>query len=136
LTAPGPAEWVCHACGHTLQITGGSELTRCAICDNQELYKKKDFPHWLGLMILTVASLAFLAAHALYRPWVAWSILIASAVIDGVLYLTVGDVIVCYRCSAHHRGVPASFLPFELGVAERYRQERLRREQLQGKNPR
>jgi hypothetical protein len=111
------------------------ELSACALCGNPELYKKKDFPHWLGLTILAAACLAFLAAHALYWPWIAWSILIISAVIDGLLYLAVGDVIVCYRCGAQHRGVRPGVhhQPFELGVAERYRQERLRRAQLQEK---
>src|SRR5947207_2846234 len=27
----------------------------CAVCGNGELYKKKDFPQWLGMTILTVA---------------------------------------------------------------------------------
>ena len=41
--------------------------------------------------------------------------------------------IVCYRCHAHYRGFAASaeHKPFELTIHERYRQERLRREQLQ-----
>ncbi|HMC88193.1 MAG TPA: hypothetical protein VKI17_01535, partial [Gemmataceae bacterium] len=51
----------------------------------------------------------------------------------GLLYLWVGDVIVCYRCQAHYRGCESGpkHKPHELGIAERYRQERLRREQLQ-----
>lgn len=103
------------------------------MCGNRELYKKKDFPHWLGLTILTVACLAFLAGHALYLPTFAWIILIGSALLDGLLYLWVGDAIVCYRCGAHYRGFAAGpgHRPFELGVAERYRQELLRREHLQ-----
>jgi hypothetical protein len=50
-----------------------------------------------------------------------------------LLYLVVGDVLVCYRCGAQHRGVAPSpaHQPFDLGIAERYRQERIRREQLQ-----
>jgi hypothetical protein len=97
------------------------------------LYKKKDFPHWLGLSILGVACLIFIILHAMYRQWLAWTFFIGSAVFDGVLYLAVGDVIVCYRCGAEYRGVKAGsdHKPFELGVAERYRQERLRRRQLQ-----
>lgn len=104
------------------------------MCGNRELYKKKNFPHWLGLTILTVACVGFLVGHKLYHPYLAWSVLIGSAVFDGLLYLWVGDAVVCYRCGAHHAGFPAvaSHKPFELGVAERYRQERLRREQLEG----
>src|SRR5688572_31686672 len=37
-----------------------------------------------------------------------WVILIGTALFDGVLYLVVGDVVVCYRCNAHHRRFPAN----------------------------
>jgi hypothetical protein len=105
----------------------------CALCGNAELYKKKDFPHWLGLTILTVACLASIIPYWLYHQWLTWTILIGSALVDGLLYLWVGDVVVCYRCGAHYRRLTpgAEHKPFELGIAERYRLERLRREQLQ-----
>jgi hypothetical protein len=82
---------------------------------------------------LTTACLAFLVLKALYHQWWAWVVLIGSAVFDGVLYLWVRDVIVCYRCGAQHRRLPPhpAYQPFDLGRAERYRQERLRREQLE-----
>lgn len=82
--------------------------------------------------MLAAASIAFFILNAFYLPWLAWAVLIGSAVIDGVLYLTVGDAIVCYRCGAHYLGLPSgsSHQPFELVIAERYRQERLRRAQL------
>jgi hypothetical protein len=102
------------------------------ICGNAELYKKKDFPHWLGMAILTLACLGSVIPYLLYQIWLTWTILIGSAVFDGLLYLWVGDVVVCYRCNAHYRKVTpdASHKPFELEIFERYRQERLRREQL------
>ncbi len=133
---PGGTSWQCPGCDHTLAIPPipiDQHLETCAVCGNHELYKKKDFPHWLGLTILTAACLAFMTAQAFYWPWVAWAILLGSALFDGILYLTVRDAIVCYRCDAHYRGMSAGtdHAPFELGVAERYRQERLRREQLQ-----
>jgi len=132
---PLPAvEWQCPACDHLMALNSASEaLSQCVVCGNGELYKKKYFPHWLGMTILTVACLGSIIPYWLYHQWWTWIILIGSALIDGVLYLMVGDVIVCYRCQAHYRGVPASeaHKPFELGIGERYRQERIRREQLQ-----
>lgn len=130
-----PTPWLCPGCEHRLEVRpaeAGGSLSSCAVCGNAELYKKKDFPHWLGLTILAVACLGFVIFNALYMQWWAWAILIGSALFDGILYLWVGDVVVCYRCGAHHRGVPASspHKPFELVVGERYRQERLRREEL------
>jgi hypothetical protein len=112
-------------------------LAACAACGNAELYRKKNFPHWLGLSILTIACIVFLVAHGLFLPWLAWSVLIGTAVFDLMLYVMVGDVVVCYRCLAHHAGsVEFQHLPpFDLGTAERYRQERLRKERLQIERP-
>jgi len=66
----------------------------------------------------------------MYQKNLAWAILLGSAAIDLVLYLIVGDVIICYRCQARHTGLPRqkSYDPFDLAIAEKYRQERLRRE--------
>ena len=131
---PTATTWQCPGCEHRLEIgPADGDLSRCAVCGNAELFKKKDFPHWLGLTILTVACLGFMLLMAFYQQWWAWVVLIGSALIDGGLYLWVGDAVVCYRCGAIHRGIvprPAH-KPFELIVGERYRQERLRREELQ-----
>jgi hypothetical protein len=108
-------------------------LPVCVVCGNHELYKKKDFPHAFGMAILVGAFLASTVTYFLYEKWWTWAILIGSAAFDGILYLLVKDVIVCYRCDAHFCGVTATaeHKPFELTVHERYRQEKIRREQLQ-----
>jgi DNA-directed RNA polymerase subunit RPC12/RpoP len=133
LELAGAALWQCPACDHRLHAqTVTAELVACPLCGNHELYKKKDFPHWLGLTILTVACLASVFTYGWYEKWLTWAILIGSALFDGLLYLAVGDAVVCYRCGATFRGFKAADLhkPFELTIAERYRQERLRREQF------
>ena len=86
----------------------------------------------LGLAILTIACLGSVIPYYLYHQWLTWTILIGSALLDAALYLWVGDVLVCYRCQAHYRGVKSAdeHKPFELGIAERYRQEKIRREQI------
>jgi hypothetical protein len=131
---PGAAAWTCPACGHALDrpdILADGTLNGCGVCACPELYRRKDFPQWLGLSLLTVACAAFFVLQILYRPAWAWAILLGSAAFDGLLYSYVGDVVVCYRCGAQHRGIPSRrFDPFELATAERYRQERLRREQM------
>ena len=137
LTVPGPAEWQCPRCDHLVRMPAGEVvpyLSACLVCGNHELYKKKDFPHALGMGILVAACLASTVTYGLYDKWLTWAILIGSAAFDGLLYLWVKDVIVCYRCNAEYRGVPAvvTYAPFELTVHERYRQERMRREQLNG----
>lgn len=132
---PGTTDWQCGRCDHLLRLPASAEveaLAACPICGNQEFYKKKDFPHWLGLTILTLACVGFLIANAYRHQWLAWVILIGSAIVDGALYLCVRDVSVCYRCAAHFRGFAASagHPPHDLGISERYRQEKIRREQL------
>ena len=129
-------EWQCPACDHRLALAAAPadrSFSECAVCGNAELYRKKDFPHWLGMLLLIAACLAFLITNYLYKQWLAWGILLGSAVIDCLLYLAVGDVVVCYRCEAQHRRFApnAQFGPFELSVGERYRQEKLRREQVE-----
>jgi hypothetical protein len=129
----GPEEWRCPGCDHATRLADPDPAVRaCAVCGNPDVYVRKDFPHSLGLTILTLACLASTVTYFLYEKWWTWGILIGSALFDGLLYLWVGDVIVCYRCGAHHRGYTPSpeHKPFELTTHERYRQERIRKEQI------
>jgi len=134
---PGPDPWRCSACGHTVDrpdapVADGN-LTCCALCGNGELYRQKDFPQWLGMLILAGACASFFVlAVIFYQHTLAWVILLGSAAADGLLYYgVVGDVVVCYRCGCQHRGARSrAFDPFELATGERYRQERIRREQM------
>jgi hypothetical protein len=110
-------------------------LPTCVVCGNHELYKQKDFPQWLGMTILLVAVVLSTVTYYSYEKWWSWSFLIGSAIVDGAMYLMVGDAIVCYRCQAHYRGFPANeaHQPFEIAIGERFRQERIRLEQLKSK---
>ena len=135
LRLPGPGEWECPRCDRLVRLPEGKtdpSLSVCLVCGNHELYKKKDFPHWLGMTILVVACLASVVTYLWYEKWLTWAILIGSALIDGALYLSVGDAIVCYRCGAHHKGLTPTdaHRPFELTVGERYWQEKIRADQL------
>jgi hypothetical protein len=136
----GPTTWQCPNCGFAAELpadalaTDGS-LSHCAFCGNGQLYRMKDFPQWLGMSILTLACGSFFVLAVVFFQYnLAWAILLGSAAVDGLIYLIVGDVVVCYRCGARHRGVPSgTFDPHELAIAEKYRQERIRKEQLQKK---
>ena len=126
-------DWLCPACRHGLHLEKADPaLPACLVCGNHELYKKKDFPHTLGMGILGLVTVAFLIAQFWYAQWWAWGILLGGAAVDSLLYLLVGDVIVCYRCNANYKNFLATpaHQPFELTNGERYRQERLRREQM------
>jgi hypothetical protein len=129
-----PSRWICPHCQHPVEAGPVLDptLPACALCGNGELYTRKDFPHALGMAILVGACLASTITYWMYDKTLTWAILLGSAAFDGLLYLWVPDVIVCYRCQAHHSGVPVGpeHRPFELTIHERYRQERLRKEQL------
>jgi hypothetical protein len=86
----------------------------------------------MGLVMVGAAILFSTIAYALWQPVLALGILMGFALIDALLYLFMRDVSVCYRCGARHSGFePAgSHATFDLEVAERYRQERLRRQAL------
>lgn len=134
----GPVACRCAGCGHAATLTdtrdSAGKVTACGLCDCADLYRQKDFPQWLGLSILAAACASFFVLQVLYHQWAAWAVLLGSAAFDGLLYYgIVGDVVVCYRCGAQHRGVPATpFDPHELATAERYRQERIRLQQANG----
>ena len=55
-------------------------------------------------------------------------ILFATALIDVVLYVVMGNVLECYRCHAQYRGLPSleGHEGFNLEVHERYRQQAAR----------
>lgn len=128
-----PRDWQCSACDQRQRVEKpDASLSACVICGNEQLYKKKNFPHWLGMSLLVGACLLSVFTYGWYEKWLTWAILIGTAVFDGVLYLLVGDAVVCYRCNAHYTGLPENLThpPFELTTRERYRQERIRKEQM------
>lgn len=132
LDLSGPRDWQCSACDQRQRVNQpDAGLSQCVVCGTGDLYKKKDFPHWLGMSLLVAACLVSVFTYGWYEKWLTWAILIGTAAFDGLLYLCVGDVVVCYRCNAHYRGVAnPAHQPFELTTGERYRQERIRREQM------
>src|SRR5437899_11578219 len=85
LTLPGPDHWVCPSCDHLVSLAQPRPepaLPTCAVCGNAELYKKKDFPHGLGMAVLVGAFLASTITYWLYDPLLTWVILIGSAAVD------------------------------------------------------
>ena len=67
--APVPAAWHCPACGEVVAVADpprsagpeGVTLHACAACGNGELYKKKDFPHALGMAVVFWAAMTLFA---------------------------------------------------------------------------
>ena len=101
---------------------------RCLVCSSTELFIRKDFSQRLGVTIV-VAGIVVSSVFWEYRmPYWTYGVLFATALIDVVLYFTVGNVLQCYRCQAQYRGVPGSenHGGFDLETHEKYRQQRAR----------
>jgi hypothetical protein len=128
----------CRQCGLARPLHAESiardELQACPLCMTSDLYVQKDFPQGMGLFIV-VAGFAISTVFWYYEmPIPAYLVLVASGLLDLLMYHLVGDVIICYRCLCQLRRPEANregqYRPFDLAIGERYRQERIRAEQL------
>ena len=123
---------VCLNCEHAIVppagATDGDELHRCLVCPSKELFIRKNFPQRLGVMIV-VLGFAISCVTWYFRLVIpTFAVLFATAGIDVLLYLLMGNALQCYRCQAHYTGVQGleSHSPFDLEIHERHRQEKIR----------
>jgi len=101
---------------------------RCLCCGNEDLWRQKDFPQALGLLMVLTGGILSTIAWFYMEPAIALGILLVFAAIDMVLYAVMKDVLVCYRCQARHRkaNIHDNYPHFNLELNERYRQEEIR----------
>ncbi len=142
LSSVDPAvELVCSECGEsrTPSATAFDDkgLAACLVCSTPDLYSQKDFPQGLGLLIV-IAGFAVGTVFWYYEmPLWTYGVFILSAALDLLLFKTVPEVIICYRCLSQYRGKApvrsGGFPSFDLAVGERYRQERIRIEELKAR---
>jgi hypothetical protein len=132
---------VCRRCGTERPLYADAidqtRLVACPCCDTADLYAQKDFPQALGL-IFVIVQFAISTVFWYYRmPVATFAVLFASALLDWALYPRVPDVTICYRCACQVRGEGSNperrYQPFDLAIGERYRQERIRAQQLREK---
>ncbi len=113
------------------------KIKACPWCSTEDLYIQKDFPHSLGMFIIVFGFLLSTGFYYYYMPVAALAVLLATAALDLLLYYIVPDVTICYRCLCQFRGAGVNpegrFAPFDLAIGERYRQERLRIEELRAR---
>ena len=132
----------CPACGDARAVASpafeGGRLASCALCSTNDLYSQKDFPQGLGLAIVFVGFAISTVFWYYERPLWTYAILLTSALLDMVLFYRVPNVTICYRCLAQYRGEGSNpegrYKYFDLAVAERYRQERMRVEEHRGRD--
>ena len=132
---PEPLEGRCVRCGHCDwsrsvpdDAVTDSQPVECLVCGCGDLWRQKEFPARLGLLMVATGAVGSTIAWSLYEPLWAIGILMAFGLIDLLLFAIMPDVLVCYRCGARHRDTqPDESIPqFDLEIAEKYRQEEIR----------
>ena len=129
----------CAACSWQRPVAesnrSAAEPAECVVCGCGDLWRQKDFPQRLGVLMVAIGAL--LSTIFWWRMEPAWAIgvLLLFALVDGVLYTLMRDVLVCYRCGSRHRHTPLDgrHERFNLETHERYRQEAIRLEEAASK---
>lgn len=118
-------------CGHCdLKIAIPSDamvegrLQRCLVCPSTDLFVRKDFPQRLGVLLVAIGVVGSSIAWYYGRIYWTFGILFATALADVLLYMLVGDALMCYRCGALYRDVDDMHAHggFDLETHEKYRQ--------------
>ena len=94
----------------------------CVSCGHDAFYVQKDFNRTLGLGIVALGVAASLYFFSRGEPLYSMAALAATALIDSLVYLLVGDVTVCYSCHALYRGFTRNpdHQGFDLKKLEKY----------------
>jgi DNA-directed RNA polymerase subunit RPC12/RpoP len=131
----------CPACRHEITLpegaVSGERVRRCLVCPSHDLYMRKDFPQRLGVLLVGIgivgSSIAWYNANL---PWT-FGILFATALADLLLFMFVGNALMCYRCGAQYRGVAEmeTHGQFDLETHEKYRQIAARTSQIVSSPP-
>ncbi|MFQ5768083.1 MAG: hypothetical protein ACE5ID_08895 [Acidobacteriota bacterium] len=116
----------CPACGSEVLLEipdlffEKGAVDQCLLCGERHLYRQRDFNQRTGCLILGAGAVAGLILAGLYGILWLWGVLLAMAVLDALLYRLVPDVVICYRCKAHHREMKDNpkIKPFDLQLAD------------------
>lgn len=131
-TAREAVRVTCGQCGQELLLAGldatDGKLTRCLACPSTDLFLRKDFSQRLGVTIVVIGFAASCVAWYFHKVLLTYGILFATAGVDLLLYLIMGDLVECYRCHSQYRDVPKieELAGFNLETHEKYRQQAAR----------
>lgn len=130
--AAADKSFCCPNCEQELAILADTlvegKLRRCLVCPSTDLFVRKDFPQRIGVGIVVVGFAISCFTWANYWLITTFVVLFATAFLDLLLYVTVGDALSCYRCAAIYRGCLGheQHGAFNLETHERYRQQAAR----------
>jgi len=97
-------------------------VDQCAICGLDKLYEQKDFNRTFGIALFLLAALACVVLCWKNMVVLGYSVLIAAAAFDFILYRYLSNVVICYRCHSQYRKYSPKtvVLQFELGLLEKF----------------
>lgn len=130
-------EIACPNCSSIFVVPRGAvtndRIERCVVCPSEELYVRKDFPQRLGVAIVIVGILLSTIAWYQRQIYLTYGIFFATAAIDFLLWLVMGNLLQCYRCQAQYRGAAEvdRHGGFDLETHEKHRQQVARLSQAQ-----
>jgi hypothetical protein len=87
-----------------VQLIHGGPISTCVACGHDAFYVQKDFNRRLGMAIVGIGIAVSVFFFARNEPMYAMAALAATALVDFLAYVLVGDVTVCYSCHALYRG--------------------------------
>jgi len=131
------ADLQCGSCSWQRPVSeenrASQEPQSCVVCGCGDLWRQKDFPQRIGVLMVASGALISTFFWWFMEPAKAIGVLLVFALIDGVLYALMRDVLVCYRCRSRHRrtAFDGRHERFNLETHERYRQEAIRLEEAQ-----
>jgi hypothetical protein len=124
----GATEVCCSLCRQLIKVPHGAfsqgQIHRCLVCPSTDLFLRKDFPQKLGVGLVIIGFVASSIAWANYMVTTTFAILFVTALVDLVLYVTMGESLTCYRCQAQYSGFRDGAIHggFDLETHERFRQ--------------
>jgi hypothetical protein len=127
---------ICPVCGWTRPLTHQAvvdgRVIQCLVCSCKELFVRKDFNQRLGIAIIVSGFIASSVAWFYVRPLITYAILFATALVDVLLYVIMGNLLQCYRCHSEYREVAGleEHGMFRLETHERFRQQAARVKEL------
>ena len=94
--------------------------------------KRRGVNDWrssFGLGIVAIGCIGSTVAWGYHRPYVAYGVLFATALLDMLMYFVVGNLLQCYCCRSEFRGLNEfkDRGPFRLETHEKYRAQKARR---------
>lgn len=114
----------CHQ-RHSVTLTDAirqeERVDRCSLCGCRELFVRKDFPQFLGFLIVVAAGLVSIFTLKTHT-FISWGVLVGAVLVDMVIYYLVGVVTVCYACRAEYRrcALDPAHQGFDLARSEKY----------------